>query len=392
MHMVRPLYCDLTHAFTPTSGGIRTYIEQKRRYAAEHTEWRSMLVVPGREDRVIRDGESVTYEIAGPRVPGSGYRFIFNLSRVLDALRAERPQVVELGSYYHMPAPALKYRRESANTLGAYYHTDYPTTYVFRALRKAGDRIARKGRSIATRHCRSLHRRMDFTLTGNDDLTRKLTELGVPRVETLPLGVDPVRFSPARRSDSLRTHEFGAATRDVVALYAGRMESEKRFEILLDAIRQTPERAPIRWVLLGDGPLKDDARELARRDRRVVVLPYESDRDRLAGLMASADMYVTAATNETFGLAVVEAQACGLAVAGVRAGAMVDRVPPTAGVLADPDDPQALAAAITGLATSGLLRDLGKQARSIVERTLSWDQTFGRLFEIYGDHVGRAAA
>jgi glycosyltransferase involved in cell wall biosynthesis len=47
----------------------------------------------------------------------------------------------------------------------------------------------------------------------------------------------------------------------------------------------------------------------------------------LAAWLASADLYVSAMADETFGISVIEAQASGLPVVGVAAGAMVDRVP-----------------------------------------------------------------
>ena len=57
---------------------------------------------------------------------------------------------------------------------------------------------------------------------------------------------------------------------------------------------------------------------------------YVRDRAELARWLASGDIYVSGMADETFGISIIEAQASGLPVVGVAAGAMIDRV--TAGV------------------------------------------------------------
>jgi alpha-1,6-mannosyltransferase len=85
---------------------------------------------------------------------------------------------------------------------------------------------------------------------------------------------------------------------------------------------------------------------------------------------------------ETFGLAVVEAQACGLPVLGVRAGAMIDRVPDGLGVLVDDNSAAALAHGLLSLDRDAW-RDCGVAARRHVCARFSWARTFDRLFELY---------
>jgi glycosyltransferase involved in cell wall biosynthesis len=121
------------------------------------------------------------------------------------------------------------------------------------------------------------------------------------------------------------------------------------------------------------------------------VLPFEPDRAELATLLASADIYLTAAAHETFGLAVLEAQASGLPVIGVRAGAMVERVGAELGILGEPGSAGDLARNVALLAANGM-RAKGRAARAHVERLYSWDATFGRLIARYEDLVRRGAA
>jgi alpha-1,6-mannosyltransferase len=135
-------------------------------------------------------------------------------------------------------------------------------------------------------------------------------------------------------------------------------------------------------VLVGDGPLRQTLAEQSTRDPRIKLLPFQADRERLATLLASADLYVSAMPFETFGLSVVEAQACGLPVVGVRAGAMVDRVPEGVGLLGAVDSPAEMAANILALAGADR-SEIGARARRLVEARFSWQRTFEQVFAVY---------
>ena len=66
-------------------------------------------------------------------------------------------------------------------------------------------------------------------------------------------------------------------------------------------------------------------------------------RGELARWLASADIYVSGMADETFGVSIVEAQASGLPVVGVAAGAMIDRVTDAVGRLGPVGDADAMA-------------------------------------------------
>ncbi len=63
-------FCDITIAYNGKSGGIRTYIDEKRRYLVAHTDHEHVLIVPGRRSRVRRDGRFTTIMLRGPLLPG----------------------------------------------------------------------------------------------------------------------------------------------------------------------------------------------------------------------------------------------------------------------------------------------------------------------------------
>ncbi|WP_277600305.1 glycosyltransferase [Sphingomonas koreensis] len=118
---------------------------------------------------------------------------------------------------------------------------------------------------------------------------------------------------------------------------------------------------------------------------------FEKDRIGLARALASSDIYVSAMADETFGISVLEAQACGLPVVGVASGAMPDRVPEGLGLLGPVDDTAAMAANVVKLWNDGA-QLIGARARAMVVETYGWHRTFERLFtQIYPAARARAA-
>jgi len=141
--------------------------------------------------------------------------------------------------------------------------------------------------------------------------------------------------------------------------------------------------------LLGDGPLRDQF--LALDAPRLHAPGYVKGRPELARWLASADLYVSGMADETFGISIIEAQASGLPVVGVAAGAMVDRVDDTIGRLGPVGDSAAMAANILDL-WSGDMPAI-RQRTLAHARQFGWEKSMDILFgEIYPLAVRRAAA
>src|SRR5207247_2160545 len=111
--------------------------------------------------------------------------------------------------------------------------------------------------------------------------------------------------------------------------------------------------------------------------------------DELPALYNAVDVYVGASCRydllaEGFGIAIVEASACGLPVVGGRAGGVPDAVRDgETGILVDPDDAAAVAHGITRLLDDAeLRRRMGAAGRRAVETYYNWDRVARDLMEI----------
>lgn len=375
--------CAVTQSYAPTGGGVRTMLHAQQDWCREQGI-RRVLIVPGAEDSMTRDGPLVTYTVAAPLLPGSTtYRLLHRSDKVLRILRRELPDVIEVHCAYNLPWTALWHRRTQPALVSALYMTDLPVAYVETPLRRRlGRHVAGVGRRAAEAYVRALYSRCDVTVAISPVMRDRLHAMGVSQAVCVPLGVDLQTFSPVHRSEEVRA-SFGARDGDLVIAYAGRLDTEKRPDIVFDAFDLLPPQLNARLVLVGDGPMRSRLEERAAADERVRVLPFIQDRAELAAILASADVYASGMAHETFGLSVVEAQACGLPVVGVRAGAMTDRVLEGGdGLLVEPDAPAAMAEAIASTPRDRW-REMGQGARSRVESEFSWRRTFETLLQIY---------
>ena len=396
-------YCDLTLAYTATSGGIRTYIDAKRQYLrSEGGDDEHVLLIPGECDHLEVDGRFVTCTVASPVIPGcASYRFFWRPDKLVRMLEETQPDVVELGSFFVSPWAAFRYRDQRAAAgrkclVSAYFHTDIADAYFGATLRKVLDQslvahsplLAKWGKAFADllegraeHYFGHIFQECDLLFAASPAQRDRLRKYGIEEAEVVPLGVDLELFHPRHRSGELRTTLFGANEGTVVIVYAGRLDAEKHVEVLVEAFGRC--RLPdARLVLTGEGPLREKFEAEAATREHLLVVPYQKERTAFAALLASADIYATAGPHETFGLSVVEAQACGLPVVGVNAGALPERVVPGTGFLGPAEDAEALARNLEQAAWQRESLSLGAR-RHVEQSGYDWNATFKRLFQIY---------
>jgi alpha-1,6-mannosyltransferase len=168
----------------------------------------------------------------------------------------------------------------------------------------------------------------------------------------------------------------------------GRLDMEKRPDVVVEAFQRLPAELGARLAIIGEGPQREQIAALG--DPRIVTPGYLKDRAELAKWLASADIYVSAMADETFGVSIVEAQASGLPVVGVAAGAMIDRVPERIGRLGPVGDTAAMAQNI--LAVWNGDRATMRTEACNEARLYSWDRSMEALFgRVYPAALGRGA-
>lgn len=375
------LICDLTQSWSPTGGGgITTYLTEKRRYVQNHTEHRLLQIVPGPCDRITQDGRTILAEVGAGQVWGSpNYRWISRNDAVFELLRQYRPSIIESLCPWVLPWIAIRHRRRFPETaLVAGYRTDFPNAHVYRVMNDLVGHYPASGfRNIAYFYAWMTYNRFDRVYTLNREAERMLNRLGQTNTGLLGLGVDSDLFSPAHRDPAFRARLGLPQTDGPLLIYAGRIDNEKRADMLVDMFKALPSDLGAVMVLLGDGKLRQQLQDEAR-GLPIAFPGYEADRKALARALASSDIYVSGMADETFGIAVLEAQASGLPVVGVSSGAMVERVPVGTGLLGPTGDTAAMAANVARVWREDYA---GKRARSLALAATHnrWDNTFEQL-------------
>lgn len=241
-----------------------------------------------------------------------------------------------------------------------------------------------------------LFRRARLLLVNSEFLRGKLEALGAPgaRVRRHPMGIRPEDFALARPAHAPEGPRL---------VSVGRLVEVKGFAVALRAVARLARDHPrLRYVLVGDGPLRAELEALARqlgiasRVRFAGALPHEAVRDELARahLYCQPSVRGRDGAEESQGLAVVEAQACGLPVVASRSGGLPESVRDgTTGLLVAPGDDAALADALGALAGDPARRAaLGHAARRFASSAFDRARLTERLLEHYADVTHRNAA
>jgi glycosyltransferase involved in cell wall biosynthesis len=147
------------------------------------------------------------------------------------------------------------------------------------------------------------------------------------------------------------------------------------------------EVSGLRVLVFGRGPLEGKLRAEAARlglgDAVVFHTQRVSDEE-LAGLYAACDVFVLPSVWEPFGMALVEAMACGKPVVGTRVGGIPEIVTPECGYLVGQREAGPLADRLVGLLKDERLRRrMGEAARRRVETTFTWDHAARAYEEFY---------
>jgi alpha-1,6-mannosyltransferase len=359
---MNPLHLvDTTLFYSPTSGGVRRYLNAKHDWLAARTHWQHTIVVPGRRNRLERGGLST---LAGFTVPGTfNYRLPLNVRRWQRLLERLEPSLIEAGDAFHPGWCAAAVARRRGIPAVAFYHSNVPQI------------IGRRIRSIepsVRRYLRGLYARFDLVLAPSRVMCDYLATLGIGNTLHQPLGVDAEVFHPRRRTLVLR-ERLGLARETRLLVYAGRFAGEKNLPVLLAAFAELG--APYHLLLIG-------GHRRARPAPNVTMIPFRRDAAELAAWIASCDALVHAGTKETFGLVVLEAMACARPVVAARAGAFPEVVDESVGMLAEPDSASGMAQSIAALYERDLTA-VGEAARARVLKHYTWNRAFRHQIDVY---------
>jgi UDP-glucose:(heptosyl)LPS alpha-1,3-glucosyltransferase len=203
-------------------------------------------------------------------------------------------------------------------------------------------------------------------------------------VRVVPNGVDAAQFSPAarlaRRADVRRSRGLGE--NDFVLLLIGNDWRVKGLPAVLRAMG-TLGGASLHLIVVGD-EAQESFRESARQLGILERCHFEPPCREVLDLYAAADLYVSPSLEDSFGLPVAEAMACGLPVITSPFAGVSELIQngENGFVLKDPQDPQELVRLIQHCIQDGELRNRIGAAAAKLAAGWTWERNACTVREI----------
>jgi glycosyltransferase involved in cell wall biosynthesis len=143
-----------------------------------------------------------------------------------------------------------------------------------------------------------------------------------------PHAIDNNRFYSNSKENTekakLWKKELGITGNDIVFLFVGKFEKKKNPLLLVELAKYFPQ---YKFLFVGNGELENEMKQKAAKN--VIFLPFQNQ-SQMPIVYRLGDIYVLPSThNETWGLAVNEAMACGRAVlVSDKVGCAIDLIKP----------------------------------------------------------------
>jgi len=279
-------------------------------------------------DTLTRLGHSV--RVLSPQglasIPCPSYpeiRFALNPGPyVARELKSFRPHAVHIATEGTLGLAVRRYCRHRRVPFTTSYHTRYPEYVAARFPVPL---------SVSYGYLRGFHGAAARTFVSSHTLEKELAGHGFRNLHLWRRGVDLKRFHPREAPHP----QLDGLPRPVMA-YMGRLAVEKNIDAFLGL------ELPGTQLVIGDGP---ERAALATRHPRARFTGYRHGEE-LASLLAGCDVLVFPSLTDTFGLAMIEALACGVPVAAFPVPGPIDVIEAGVTGVLDRDLRLAIAAAL----------------------------------------------
>jgi len=362
---------QLANFVGPTSGGLRRAVDKLGRgyVAAGHER---LLIIPGPTDSVTSSEAGTVVTIASPAL-ASGYRLVTNLKKVRQALARFRPTSVEVSDKWTMTFAGLWARRQGIPTVLLSHERLDDMASMFLELEVSG-LIHALNRYLA----RHYDKVVVTTRYSAGEWMNTQANLVV-----VPLGVDLDEFRPGGDAGG------EAGRRGLRLILSGRMSREKSPHLAVATAVELDRRGvDMQLNVFGTGPHLEELRALAGA-APVFFHGYLDSREALAEAYRHADIALSVCPAETFGLAVLEALACGTPVVTADRGGAWELVDASCAQWGSPD-PVFLADAVVAMARRVREDEAGMRAaaRACAER-YPWAAAVNSMLDLH-DQLLRA--
>ena len=210
-------------------------------------------------------------------------------------------------------------------------------------------------------------------------------ELGMTReIHVIPNFVD---CATVRRVDAPGLRSRLAADDEGILIHVSNFRAVKRTPIVVEVFARVCARTPARLLMVGGGPDRDLAAARAVALGVADRVAFLGEQEQVVPLLSVSDVFLLPSAQESFGLAALEAMACGVPVIASRVGGLPEVVEEgRTGCLHELDDVDGMASSAVALLTDGTRRAAfgAAAARTVQERFCS-DRIVSEYEQLYAD-------
>ncbi|MBW4331061.1 glycosyltransferase [Stakelama sp. CBK3Z-3] len=322
---------DVNEFYSPTGGGVRTYLERKMTILAEMGH-ELIVIAPGRADGVEEriGGGRIIWVKSPPLVFDGNYRLFFHEAPIHALLDDLDPDIVETSSPWRPGWIVGNWKGRAPKVFFA--HNDNVAAYPMRWFERfAAPCDVDAAFSWYTRYMARFLEKFDAFVTNGPALAKRHSARGLTVHAAVPLGIERGFFSPDLRDEGLRRSllaQLDLPEHGQLLLGLGRHHPEKRWPMVIDAVETAGQDLPVGMIMIGQGM------HSGRLENRIAGSPHIKmfrpvyDRPRLARIMASCDALIHGSDTEPFGLVGLEAIASGLPLIAPDEGGLFELADP----------------------------------------------------------------
>lgn len=290
------------------------------------------VIAPSKKfkNTVIKDRGITIYGIRSVMIPNMIYPsfripITAGSTRIRAIIEKTNPDVIHIQDHFMIGSKTAKEGKKLGIPLVGtnhflpenFIHYFYPPKFVKKTLSR-----------FAWKQFIRVYKHLDLITTSTKTAANLIKNLGLENpIVSISCGIDLNRFQPKNNGDYLKKR-YKIASSNPVVLFVGRLDKEKRIDVLIKAFVDVLPSVHAKLVIAGKGAERSNLVKLTKRlgvDKDVIFTGFVTEKD-LPFLYRIADVFAIASIAELQSIVTMEALASGLPVVATKAIALPELV------------------------------------------------------------------